>query len=351
MRGLYLNAMKSVRALFYNHIFIFAFMFSAVWLANILFNDEVIPLNQIATAALLYCLYSCLIAILIFQYWSENIKLKIFSALIYVFISLTVYSFVRIAVYDILPNFGIRFSRTTQPENLPKFHFRIMSGYLVANLLALLVVWRYRVSILKKERDRINEDLTKFRQRAADLRYTSHFLTTIFLTNFGKMLIDEEPKDKSTKMDIIQFLGYLFEIEKNGGLKSFVEEVDELNCFVRLLKVYYGERAIHYKQALEDINYPHIPSGILFFPLENCLKHASISTDNPITFEVYSHKSGVQIACKNFWSPKDHRVKSETGFSLLHAKLAQVDYHTSVESKLNGNNFCVIMKLNFSEVK
>ena len=165
------------------------------------------------------------------------------------------------------------------------------------------------------------------------------------------MLIDEEPKDKSTKMDIIQFLGYLFEIEKNGGLKSFVEEVDELNCFVRLLKVYYGERAIHYKQALEDINYPHIPSGILFFPLENCLKHASISTDNPITFEIYSHKSGVQIACKNFWSPKDHRVKSERGFSLLHAKLAQVDYHTSVESKLNGNNFCVIMKLNFSEVK
>lgn len=343
--------MRNILHLAYHHVLVFASMSTLVGLANLLWSDEPIPFIQILIAASLYTLYSYVIALLYLYIWKEGYKRRIISVALYILISLTVIPCIHSLIYTILPKVNIRFSRHVQSANLPKFYFRIISGYLVANLLAAGVFFRYRGLVLKKERNELNEDLKQFRERALGIQYTSHFLTTIFLTSFGKMLIDGEPSDKRTKRDIIQFLAYLLEIEKNGELKPFDEELEELNCFIRLLQDYYGERAIHYEPIIGKATYPAIPTGILFFPLENCLKHALISADYPIVFTLLGNGVEMSLCCTNHWSPKSDKISAETGFGLLRAKLEQVDYQTILETDQQNGIFSVHIKLNFFEKK
>ncbi|MNJ92230.1 hypothetical protein D3C87_98970 [compost metagenome] len=343
--------MRNVLHLGYQNMLVFAFMLTLVGLANLLWSEEAIPFIQIAIAASLYTVYSYVITLLYLYIWKEGNKRRIVSVVLYVLISLTVIPCIHTLIYTILPKINIRFSHHVQSANLPKFYFRIISGYLVANLLAAGVFFRYKASLLKKERNELNKDLKQFRERALDIQYTSHFLTTIFLTSFGKMLIDEEPVDKRTKRDIIQFLAYLLELEKNGELKPFEEELDQLNCFVRLLQDYYGERAVRYQSLIKGTDYPAIPTGILFFPLENCLKHALISSDYPIQFTLTGNGLQLALSCTNHWSPKNDKIRSESGFGLLNAKLEQVDYQTTLETVQQEGIFSLAIKLNFFEKK
>ncbi|MGJ1434436.1 hypothetical protein [Sphingobacterium siyangense] len=343
--------MRNILHLAYQNMLVFAFMLTLVGLANLLWSEEAIPFIQIVIAASLYTVYSYVITVLYLYIWKEGNKRRIVSVVLYVLISLTVIPCIHTLIYTILPKVNIHFSRHVQSANLPKFYFRIISGYLVANLLAAGVFFRYKASLLKKERNELNKDLEQFRERALGIRYTSHFLTTIFLTSFGKMLIDEEPADKRTKRDIIQFLAYLLEIEKNGELKPFEEELDELNCFVRLLQDYYGERAIRYEPLTGKATYPAIPTGILFFPMENCLKHALISADYPIVFTLLGNAVEMSLCCINHWAPKSDKVSAETGFGLLRAKLEQVDYQTTLETQQQNGIFSIHIKLKFFEKK
>jgi hypothetical protein len=343
--------MRSLLYLAYQNILVFTFMLTLVWLANLLWSEEAIPFVQIIIVALLYTIYSYVITVLYVYFWKEGNKRRIVSLGLYLLISLTVIPCIYTLIYTILPLVNIRFSHHVQSANLPKFYFKVVSGYLVANLLAAGIFLRYKASLLKKERNTLNEDLKKFRERALDIRYTSHFLTTIFLTNFGKMLIDEETADKQTKRDIIQFLAYLLELEKNGELKSLEDELDQLMCFVRLLQHYYGERAVQYQSQINGTGYPTIPAGILFFPLENCLKHALISSDYPILFTLSGNGTNVILSCRNHWSPKSDKISSATGFGLLRAKLEQVDYQTALETVQQDGIFSLDIKLSFFEKK
>ncbi|WP_312193015.1 hypothetical protein [Sphingobacterium sp.] len=343
--------MRNLTELAYYHLFIFLFMLAAVWSANMVWSKAAIPFVQIVIIALLYMLYSYAIAVLLLGHWKGNARQKLLIVGLYTFVSLTVIPVIDALIYKLLPAVGIRFSRHAQSANLHRFYFNIISGYLVANLLALTVFLKYRTVLLKKENDALNTDLLQFRERALGMQYTSHFLTTIFLSNFGKMLIDEKPKDKRTKRDIIQFLAYLLEIEQSGRLNSIDDELDQLNCFVRLLQGYYGERAICCHLAVEGTAYPAIPTGILFFPLENCLKHGLISSDYPVEFSLVGDATEINLSCKNYWAPKHDTVRSETGFSLLKAKLNQLKYRNSLEILQEEATFIVRIKLNFFEVK
>jgi len=127
-----------------------------------------------------------------------------------------------------------------------------------------------------------------------------------------------------------------------------VDEVDHLECFVRLLKMYYGEGTVLYSRESDDnIRYPDIPTGVLFFPLENCLKHANISVEYPVSYKISYTAAGLVVNCHNSWSPKEGLVHSGTGFALLEAKLALVDYTSSMEAKQDDGIFSVHLKLNF----
>lgn len=330
----------------YSHLIIFALMLSVLWLANFLWSTVHIPLIQIALAAGLHCAYSFLITTLILCFLDGDQRKKVFSVVCYILLFITVIPFVKVLIHELLPMFGIIFFDDSLPVDLPQFYFRIMRGYFIANLLAMIVVVVYRYFYIKQEKKKLDRDLSTYRDRAMGLKFTSHFLTSIFLTKFGEMLLSDAPKDKTAKRDIIQFLAYLLEVERPDKFKSWAEETEQLYCFVRLLRRHYGEKSILYTEVLYDGVYPAIPAGILFFPLENCLKHAHISAEYPVDFRLIGNEQEIVLTCQNYWSPKDEMHKSETGFEMLRYKLGQMDSETSLAIDRSENNFFV--RLQFS---
>ena len=332
-----------------SYLFIFVFMLFIIWSANQLWNSAAIPPPQILTAAGLYTLYSYMIFRLIRLFWNGTGLQKLLSAGLYLLLTLTLFFFMRSLIYVLLPLIGIHFSRRTQPVQLPLFHFHMAVRYLVANLLAGLSFWRYHAFLAKQQNDKLNRDLEIFRARLLDMQYTSHFLRSVFVTSFGKVMIAGVPKNQRIKRDVMQFLAYLMRIENMGLAQPFDLELDELHCFIRLLRFHYGENAVCYQERVAEQHDRAIPAGVLFFPLENCLKHGRIDPDNPVELQLIAEGSGINLCCKNRWAPKHSGISSETGFTLLEAKLRQVDYKSSVEKLLQEDIFTIWIKLDFNK--
>ena len=343
--------MKRILDLTYWHLFVFIFMLLVIWSANLLWNSVPIAPVQIITAACLYTLYSYVIFRLILFYWYGTVVQKVLGIGIYLFITLTVFFFMRKLIYVLLPLMGIHFSRRAQPLQLHLFNFHMGVRYFVTNLIGGFTFWRQHAYRTEKENIVLNSELATFRERAQDMKYTSHFLQSVFVTSFGKMMLSEVPQDRHTKRDIMQFLAYLLRIENLGKAQPFAAELDELHCFIRLLRYHYKERSIRYRERMEDCHYPDIPAGMLFFPLENCLKHAKIDAKNPVEMQLTAVESGISLRCQNHWSPKKSDINSETGFALLDAKLKQVDYKSTVKKLLRDDIFTVHINLDFTNRK
>lgn len=206
-------------------------------------------------------------------------------------------------------------------------------------IVGLIYFCRKRMGVVK--------DLKIFRQRTVEIAYTAHFLDNIVASLFGKMLVEEMPKSLRAKKDIIQFLGYLSQVERIDLRASWAVELDQLNCFVRLLKDCYGDAAIQYVTPERIADAPDIPRGILFFPLENCLKHAHISAEKPIHFIVSDTAAGVRLSCSNHRKSIPVTDKEPTGFGLLDAKIKQADFEIKQESWQDGDQFFLILDLNW----
>lgn len=321
-------------------------MMTALWISNLLLSTASIPVIQIVIVAFLYCGYSYLISTLMLKFWDGDLKQRVVTLLCYSLIIITVIPFIQILVYEVLPLVDIVFFDDSLPKNMPKFYFRIISGFLITNFLALIVTVIARYFQIKQRNRKLDRDFITYRDRAVGMQYTSHFLTSIFLTQFGEMLINDAPKDKAEKLDIIQFLAYLMEVERPGGSKTWAEEMDQLHCFVRLLRRHYGDNAILYSEVFADHNFPAISSGVLFFPLENCLKHAHISTDRPIDYRLVVNKQEIVLTCQNYWSPKDPMFTSRTGFEMLRYKLGQMEGETVLDINRTEDTFFVRLQLN-----
>ncbi len=338
--------MRSIAVLVYFHLFCCVVLLMIIGGLNYFRDDRVIPFAQVFIVVGLYLLYSISISSLIVT-CGRSWKRIILNSLIYVFLSCTFIPFIDFLIHDVLPHVGVVFFDITLPENTAAFRARLVSGYLTANGLALVASLLHFANKLLVDKRRLNGNLKQFRDRAAAMKYISHFLTTLFMSRFGEMLVNKVPKDMTTKRDIIQFLAYLLEVEQPAKSNTLGEEMDHLGCFVRLLKFYYGEGAIQFAQQCSgDLN-REIPVGVLFFPLENCLKHARISVDHPVLYRLEYTDVQLSLSCRNHWLPKAEEIQSGTGFMLLKAKLGQVNYQSSVDIAREGNIFVVNLKLEF----
>lgn len=343
--------MRSIAVLWYFYLFCFLVFSMLIGGINYFRDDVAIPSEQIIITIALYLFYCVTISSLIVGAWNQTRIRILTNVILYLFLTFTFIPFIDFLVHDFLPHYDIIFFDMTLPENNEAFRARLISGYVTVNAFACITCLGYGATNLLRERRQLNRDLKLFRDRVVGLKYTSHFLATIFIGKFGEMLINKVPKDNRAKRDIIQFLAYLLEVEHPAKMNPLQEELDNLECFVRLLKMYYGEGSIDYDQQSVGPLYRDIPTGVLFFPLENCLKHANISVDDPVQYNILINNHELSVTCRNTWSPKHDLIKSGTGFALLNAKLALTDYPSSVETSLEEDIFYVNMNLKFNEVK
>ncbi|WP_210353424.1 LytS family sensor histidine kinase [Sphingobacterium tabacisoli] len=325
---------------------LFILIFLILWSLNQRYTDIHIPVIHIGAVSALYILYFCALS-LVFWYFSKGSWLgKVVWTLIYLTVGATLLSVVHGMVYGLLPKLSIVLFDESVPPNEAAFHHEVWRGYLFANALAIgFVFFLYYWENRWLSRRLINK-LNAYHQRMLGVKHNSHFLGTIFVTGFGRMLVETDSNNKQVKRDIIQFLGYLMRIEEPHVQHSWEEELDLLECFVRLWKEYYGPDSLQVDCDIATGEYCLVPWGILLFPLENCLKHALISAVYPVDYQLKMDTEEVILICTNWWSPKEQK-EGGVGFELLESRLLGTGYKLRYHTEQTEGRYKLTLHLNW----
>lgn len=299
-------------------------------------TETIIPLSHIGAISCIYLAYNLTISY-IFLKMGELSWISILYVLVYVVLVYTLFSVVSFIVHDFFPEIGIQLFDATKPFNEVHFRVRLIRGFFIINIIAAFIVFIVRM-IAYKKRKRISEQksaqkLQQYQLMIAKNEWKSHFLNTIFSVSFGRRLIDDTPKKQTEIFDIIQFLDYQFKV--HFPLVEWEEELDQLDCFIRLIRYQYGKRSvILYNNVREKIGF-QVPHAALLFPLENCLKHGQFSERYPIFYQFKNTADGIEVSCTNKIGTEGNHIQVERlgrGIGMLKAQLElasfPITYHT-----------------------
>lgn len=337
--------MKNARIKILLHLIIAVFIFLWNYFLNYFYAQEDIPLNHIVAISAVYIFFYLTISFFLEVIYNQVNSIRVIFCLCYLVIGWNITWLIDNIIYKILPYSDIVLYDDTIPRNDSLFHYRIWDAFVSLNVLAVIyiVIQHYILYYLKNKK--LQKELAVNRERVEDMKYTSHFMKNIFAESFGEMLLNDEPKDSRTKMDIVEFLGYILELEDLGKRDTWSYSLDKLHCFIRLLRKHYGEGAINFKIINDDSNVSLLPRGLLLFPLENCLKHAYISPDFPVIYELILDKNVIEITCTSSTHQFKSKEKSGKGFLFLNEKIKYSDYLPVIVKKSNTKSFTLNMKL------
>lgn len=310
---------------------LFVVIFVLLSVLNLYYADVHIPFVHVLGLTVLYFLFFGLLSMVFWQFMQEERRAKVLALLLFLILTFTVVPTVDCLVYVVFPWLGVQFYDESMPRNDAAFHYDIWRGYIFINAVALAFVFLLQFLERRSAARKADAELSDYRQQISGIAHTSHFLRTVFAGSFGRMLAEESPKNKQAKRDVIQFLGYLVRFDRPFAQVTWEEEVDQLECFARLLRAHYGAQAIELKIDQDGIDFPRLPWGILLFPLENCLRHALISPDYPIHYGLTIKSGMAVITCHNYWSPKEKDHDGGAGYRLLESKVLDTPYRLVCE--------------------
>jgi hypothetical protein len=333
------------------HCLIVAIIFVFHFILNYSFSTPYTSFANVGMLNFVYLVFYITICT-IFEFILSGSKIKVAIALIaYVLIVLVLVDCIELIIYKIMPAFGFQLFVESVERDINYFHDRIWRGFLFLNFCAFFYIIFFRMLIIQKGRSDLERSLRINRERAVDVRYTSHFLKSVLVDSFGEMLLSDKTTDPGTKSDIVQFLGYILEIENLGKKDTLNVSVSFLNCFVRLLKRHYGEKSIEVEYINDGSVYNDLPRGILIFPLENCIKHAKLSPDYPIKYSLIIAEGILHIKCKSYIHHFKQKTISGIGNTLLKEKLINSDYIEEVNHRSDDTFYQFDLKLIPSYVK
>lgn len=333
------------------HCLIVAIIFIYHYFLNYFFSSQYVSFTHVGWLNIVYFVFYIAICT-IFEFVLSGSKLKIILAfIVYALIALVLVDLIEVIIYKIMPSFGIQLYVESVERDFSYFHNRIWRGFLFLNFCAFFYIIFFRMLIIQKGRNDLERSLRINRERAVDVRYTSHFLKSVLVDSFGEMLLSDKTTDPGTKSDIVQFLGYILEIENLGKKDTLNVSVSVLNCFVRLLKRHYGEKSIEVEYINDGSVYNDLPRGILIFPLENCIKHAKLSPDYPIKYSLIIAEGILHIKCKSYIHHFKQKTISGIGNTLLKEKLINSDFIEVVNHHSDDTFYHFDLKLIPSYVK
>ncbi len=337
--------MKNARISVLLHLIIATFIFFWNYVLNYFYAQEDIPFIHIVAISGVYIIFYLIISFFWEVIYYQSNSIRIIFSLVYLVIGWNLTWIIDNIIYLILPYYDIILFDSSIPRNDSLFHYRVWDAFISLNILAIinLVIERYLAYYLKTRN--LQKELAINRERVEDMKYTSHFMKNIFAESFGEMLLNNEPKDTRTKMDIIEFLGYILELEELGNRDTWDYSLDKLHCFIRLLRKHYGTESISFSLINDGSDVLLLPRGLLLFPLENCLKHAHISPDFPVIYKVIIDNSDIEIVCSSRIRQFKCREKSGKGFLLLNEKIKFSDYLHVIVGKTSSKSFTLNMKL------
>ena len=328
------------------HIIIGLLLVIVIWGFNVFLNSVHIPIQHILALSGVYFIFYFILAQLFVFTWTQTFAIKILLLSMYLLLTYQLVNIVDRIVYDWLPAIDVILYDESVTPIKKAFQLRIWRAYITVNVLAILYVVVFKLFKYKLVNRKLNNDLEYFRARAIDMTYTSHFVRNIFLSKFGRMLLNDIPVDNTTKMDIIEFLVYIISMEEWKKEEEWEEALDSLNRFIRLLKVYYGERAVQFEYVEEGCWMPtKLPRGVLLFSLENCLKHGYIAPNAPVYLKVEILEEEIRQVCSNTIHLNTGDRLSGNGFQLLQKIIHYSHYNLQWSSALGNKIYTLTMLL------
>ncbi|MBD1428497.1 LytS family sensor histidine kinase [Sphingobacterium litopenaei] len=337
--------MKNARIRVLMHLIIAAFIFLWNYFLNYFYAQEEIPLLHIIAISSVYILFYLAISIFLEILFKNPNLIRAIVFLSYLIFAWNITWIIQEIIYSILPEIGIVLFNSNVPRNDTLFHYRIWDAFISLHIIALIYYVILRFVMYYLETKNLQKELAIKRERAEDMKYTSHFMKNIFSESFGQILLNNEPKDTRTKMDIIEFLGYILELEELGKKDSWGYSLDKLQCFIRLLRAHYGTESVVFNLINDGREINQLPRGLLLFPLENCLKHAYISPDYPINYKLIKENCTIEIECTSTTNHLKIKEKSGNGFLFLKEKINSSDYLHIMENTSNLKDYTLYLKL------
>lgn len=337
--------MKNARIRILLHLIIAAFILLWNYFLNYFYAQEYIPIIHIVAISAVYIFFYLNISIFFESLYDHSNPIRIIFGICYILLLWNLTWIIDKIIYFVLPYFEIILFDDNIPRNDSLFHYKIWDAFVSLNILAVIYFVLLRFALFYLKTKKIKKELAINRERVEDMKYTSHFMKNIFSESFGEMLLNNEPKDTRTKMDIVEFLGYILELEDLGKKDTWAYSLDKLHCFIRLLRKHYGSEAIDFKYVNDGSDILVLPRGILLFPLENCLKHAYISPDYPVIYNLTVENHVIDLECTSNTNHFKSRKKSGKGFLFLDEKIRFSDYTHVIEKKSNSKKYTLTMKL------
>jgi hypothetical protein len=343
--------MKIVPIKLFVHCLIVTIVFIYHYILNCFFSSQSIPLAHVGWLNIIYLVFYIAICT-IFEFVLSDSKLKkTIAFILYGLIVLVLVDLVEVIIYKMMPALGIQLYVESVERDFMYFHNRIWRGFLFLNFCAFFYIIFLQKLVERIRRRELDTSLRIYRERVVDALYTSHFLKSVLVDSFGELLLSDKTTDQPTNSDIVQFLGYILEIENLGKMDTLNKSVSVLNCFVRLLKRHYGEKSIEMEYANDGSVYNDLPRGILIFPLENCIKHAKLSPDFPVKYTLIIADGILHIKCKSYIHHFKQKTISGIGNILLKEKLINSNYTEEVNHCSDDTFYQFDLKLIPSYVK
>lgn len=314
---------------------------------------EVIPIIHIGSVLGIFMLYNIAIVHLFLKILDSPWTLRFIYLLSYAVLFFTLSPVVSFLVHDLYPRFGIQLFDADVPFDENRFQIRLIRGFTAINIIAAFIVFVVKViqyvQIKRVSEQNWTNKLNNYQFRIEKNEWKSHFLRNIFSVSFGRRLIDDKPKKQTEIFDIIQFLDYQLQVP--SSLIDWDQELDQLHCFIRLIRYQYGEKSVLLDQQLVGTIGQQVPHAVLLFPLENVLKHGDYSEKEPILYQLKYRSFGVQVVCTNKIATESAHLLDKrlgTGLKMLKTQAEFASFPIDYQTISEAGYFTLMINFNYT---
>lgn len=208
--------------------------------------------------------------------------------------------YVYLAVYRVLPAFGVVVFRSESSVSWMKLHEGISGDYLRICCYALLVQLITNWSRMQTARSRAEG---KFRQLSTDFlgfQINQHFINNTLNVLMLRSIKKETPLESGLLERFAELYAYSQQHMLSGrGLVRLTREIQALQEFVRMVELKYSKRKVIVLQVQGNLERHRIPPLCLLTFAENILKYGELSERCPATLHLESHDLGYTFVARN----------------------------------------------------
>ena len=275
---------------------------------------------------------------------------KIINSLTNIFIT----GIVAVAIWVFVPYIILKSVFPTNDTFLNYFKTSLPERFIIEELFFIILILIYYVVIYNENLKEkiINEARLKMLVRDAELNLLKSQINPHFLFNAlnSISLLTKKAPDLAREMVIklSEFMRYSLRYKENE-MTTLKDELSNVDRYLAIEKVRFGERLIYSKDVGEELMNYHVPNMIFQPLIENAVKHGVYESTSTIHIYIIASKQNdlLKVSIKNDFDPEAIGKKGAgIGLKNIEERLALIyPNYSSLQTNINNNLFEVILEI------